>query len=703
MRSSRLCGENSVSTSDLDKSIQYIKGVGPKRAQSLGKLGIHTVKDLLYYFPRTYQDRSRVEEISNLTDGATAMVKGIVLNIKSFRTRGWKTVFEASIGDGTSLLQIKWFNRPYQSEIFQVDDHVFLYGKVTLYKQSLQMVNPEYEIASGEDGPAKSAGILPIYPLTEEMRQVSFRKLVQTVVDEHFHKVEEIFTDDIVSKHKFVPATYAIKNIHFPDSMDSLEESKRRLKYEEFFLFETAMALRKRGIKEVSGYKFRIGKNVENHIYKLFPFELTKSQQKVISEINEDMCSERPMNRLLQGDVGSGKTAVAVYALLAAVANGFQTAFMAPTEILAEQHYRTLSHLLEDADVEILLLTGGAKTKVKKENIERIKHGDVNLVIGTHALIDKGVEFKKLGLIVIDEQHKFGVMQRTRLRQKGHKRQPDVLVMTATPIPRSLSLTVFGDLDISTIDELPPGRTPVETYRVPVKKENDAYAFIRKEIEKGRQAFVVYPLVDESEKLELKSATVEAERLRDEVFTGLNVGLLHGQLKPELKELIMSDFVNHKYDILVSTIVIEVGIDVPNATVMAIEHAERFGLAQLHQLRGRIGRSSHQSYCLLFGIPKSAESRQRLKTMQETNDGFKIAEEDLKIRGPGEFFGTRQHGLPEFKIGDIINDYDIIKLARADAFDLVREGNESKDSKKHMLLKRIMESFKDKLDLINTG
>jgi len=349
--------------------------------------------------------------------------------------------------------------------------------------------------------------------------------------------------------------------------------------------------------------------------------------------------------------------------------------------------------------VEILLLTGGAKTKIKKENIERIKQGVINLVIGTHALIDKGVEFKKLGLIVIDEQLKFGVMQRTRLRQKGCKSQPDVLVMTATPIPRSLSLTVFGDLDISTIDELPPGRTPVETYRVPAKKEDDAYAFIRKEIEKGRQAFVVYPLVDESEKLELKSATVEAERLRDEVFAGLNVGLLHGQLKPELKELIMSDFVNHKYDILVSTIVIEVGIDVPNATVMAIEHAERFGLAQLHQLRGRIGRSAHQSYCLLFGIQKSAESRQRIKTMMETSDGFKIAEEDLKLRGPGEFFGTRQHGLPEFRIGDIINDYDIIKLARTDAFELVK----SKDSKKQILLNRIMERFKGKLDLINTG
>jgi ATP-dependent DNA helicase RecG len=393
---------------------------------------------------------------------------------------------------------------------------------------------------------------------------------------------------------------------------------------------------------------------------------------------------------------------VAVYALLAAVANGFQTAFMAPTEILAEQHYRTLSLLLEKAEVKILLLTGGAKAKIRKENIERIKQGEVDLVIGTHALIGKDVEFKKLGLIVIDEQHKFGVMQRTQLRQKGHC-QPDVLVMTATPIPRSLSLTVYGDLDISTIDELPPGRTPVETYRVPAKKENDAYAFIRKEIENGRQAFVVYPLVDESEKLDLKSATVEAERLRDEVFAGLNIGLLHGQLKPELKELIMSDFVNHKYDILVSTIVIEVGIDVPNATVMAIEHAERFGLAQLHQLRGRIGRSSHQSYCLLFGTPKSIESRQRIKTMLDTNDGFKIAEEDLKLRGPGEFFGTRQHGLPEFKIGDIINDYNIIKLAREDAFELVKEGNKLKDSKKHILLKRIMESFKDKLDLINTG
>jgi ATP-dependent DNA helicase RecG len=689
--------------SDLDKSIQYIKGVGPKRFKTLERLGIHTPRDLLYYFPRTYQDRSQIENISGLENGITSMVEGKVFNARSYNTRGWRNIFEISVADGTGILLVKWFNQPYLSDIFQVDNHVFLYGKVSLYKQALQMVNPEYEIVSEENGSGESVAITPVYSLTEDMRQPRFRKLMKMVVDEQTHLVDEIFTADILKKHKFMPITFAIKNIHFPDSFDSLEESKKRLKYEEFFMFEAAMALRKRNIKEARGYKFRIGQNVENHIYKLFPFKLTHSQEKAIRDIHDDMCSERPMNRLLQGDVGSGKTVVAIYALLAAIANGFQTALMAPTEILAEQHHRTLKGFLADAKVRVLLLTGGSKAKLRKENIERIRQGEVDLVVGTHALIERDVEFKKLGLVVIDEQHKFGVMQRTRLRQKGHKPQPDVLVMTATPIPRTLSLTVFGDLDISIIDELPPGRTPVKTYRVTARKQNEAYEFIRKEVKSGRQVFVVYPLVEESEKLDLKAATKEAKRLQEDVFPELKVGLLHGQMKSDVKDKMMSDFLNHKYDVLVSTIVIEVGIDVPNATIMAIEHAERFGLAQLHQLRGRIGRSSHQSYCLLFGTPKSAESRQRLRIMLETNDGFRIAEEDLRLRGPGEFFGTRQHGLPEFKIGDIINDYPILKLARDDAFELVNKSQRSKKSKDRMLLKRITESFKHKLDLINTG
>ncbi|MEE9604044.1 MAG: ATP-dependent DNA helicase RecG, partial [Candidatus Scalindua sp.] len=545
--------------SDLDKSIQYIKGVGPKRFQTLKRLGIHTPRDLLYYFPRTYQDRSQIEVISGLEKGTTSMVKGKVFNVKSYNTKGWRNIFEISVADGTSILLVKWFNQPYLNDVFQVNDHVFLYGKVSVYKQALQMVNPEYEIVSEEDGVVESVGILPVYSLTEDMRQPRFRKLMKMVVDEQSHLVDEIFTADILKKHKFVPITFAIKNIHFPDTFDSLEESKKRLKYEEFFTFETAMALRKRNVKEARGYKFRIGPNVEDHIYNLFPFKLTRSQEKVIKDIHEDMCSVRPMNRLLQGDVGSGKTVVAVYALLAAIANGFQTALMAPTEILAEQHYRTLNVFLADAKVRVLLLTGGAKTKLRKENLERIRQGEVDLVVGTHALIEGDVEFKKLGLIVIDEQHKFGVMQRTRLRQKGRKPQPDVLVMTATPIPRTLSLTVFGDLDVSIIDELPPGRTPVDTYRITARKQSDAYEFIRKEVKNGRQVFVVCPLVEESEKLDLKAATKEAKRLQEEVFSELKVGLLHGQMKSDVKDKTMSDFLKHKYNILVSTIVIEVG------------------------------------------------------------------------------------------------------------------------------------------------
>lgn len=623
--------------------------------------------------------------------------------MKSSSTRGWKSIFEISVTDDTGTLMVKWFNQPYLKEKFKVDDLVLLYGRVSQYKQKLQMINPDHEIISEDDGLREGMGIVPVYALTEYMSQPIFRKLMTTVAEESLCAIEEFFPESIMQKQRLMPVVDALKIIHFPDSFDSLNGAKRRLKYEEFFLFESAMALQKRRIKEAEGYQFFIDLEVESQIFKLFPFTLTESQEMVIRDVHSDMCSQKPMNRLLQGDVGSGKTVVAVYALLASVANGVQSAFMAPTELLAEQHYRTLIRYLAHTNVRVLLLKGGLKTKERSESLEQIKNGEVDLVIGTHALIQKDVQFKRLGLIVIDEQHKFGVMQRTRLRHKGHHPHPDVLVMTATPIPRSLSLTVFGDLDVSTIDELPPGRIPVKTFGVTASKQNDAYGFIRKEIEKGRQAYVVYPLVEESEKLDLKAATEEAKILQEEVFPGLRVGLLHGQLKSEVKECIMSDFIHQRYDILVSTIVIEVGIDVPNATIMAIEHTERFGLAQLHQLRGRVGRSSHQSYCLLFGRPKSEGARRRLKTMIATNDGFRIAEEDLRIRGPGEFFGTRQHGMPEFRIGDIIHDHAILKLAREDAFKFVNEGQNAQTAADRLLMKKIMENFKDKLDLIHTG
>ena len=692
-----------MTTLDLDKSIQYLKGVGPKRYKSLTRLGIYTPRDLLNYFPRTYQDRSQIEKISDLRESNTSMVKGNISHMRYSKTRGWKSIFEISVTDNTGILLVRWFNQPYMKDKLHIDDLVLLYGRVSFYKQKLQMTNPDYEVITEDIDLAESLRIVPVYTLTDDVSQTFFRKLVTMVLEDSLYSIEEFFPDDIVRKHKLLPLMHATKNIHFPDTFDILNEAKKRLKYQEFFMFESAMALQKRRIKDADGYQFCIGKNIKRQIFRLFPFTLTKSQEKVIRDVHEDMCRLKPMNRLLQGDVGSGKTVVAVYALLAAIANGIQAAFMAPTELLAEQHYRTLNFFLVKAKVRVLLLKGGLKAKERRENLERIKNGEADLVIGTHAMIQTDVEFKRLGLIVIDEQHKFGVMQRTRLRRKGYCPKPDVLVMTATPIPRSLSLTVFGDLDVSIIDELPPGRIPVKTYWVKANKQTDVYGFIRKEIEKGRQAFVVYPLVEESEKLDLKAATEEAKILQDKVFPGVRVGLLHGQLKSDVKEFIMSDFMNHKYDILVSTIIIEVGIDIPNATIMLIEHADRFGLAQLHQLRGRIGRSSHQSYCLLFGAPKSEGSRQRLKAMVDTNDGFKIAEEDLRIRGPGEFFGTRQHGIPEFKIADIINDHAILQLARDDAFKLINERWNLKASENRILLKMIMKNFKDKFDLINTG
>ena len=689
-----------TSQSILNQSVQYLKGVGPKRSEIFERLRIHTIYDMLYYFPRDYNDRTKIQKISEARIGAEITIQGKILGINPRISRNRKYILEVFVGDETGTVAATWFNQPFLTNKFHIGDNIFLHGKVGTFKY-LQLLSPEYEIIQDEDVNTNEGSIVPIYPLTEHISQAHFRKIMKEAVHQFADYVEEILPKEIIKKNHLTPINNAIKDVHFPKTFEYLKNAKSRLVYDELFILEMAMALRRRNIKDEIGISFKTGPNVDSHIRNLIPFTLTNAQERVIGEIKEDMRNYTPMNRLLQGDVGSGKTVVAIYAILVAIANGYQAAFMAPTEILAEQHFQTLQKYLHHSHVRIRLLTGDMQSKQKKDNLQQISAGLVDLVIGTHALIEEAVQFKKLGLVVIDEQHKFGVVQRLKLKEKGL--YPDVLIMTATPIPRTLSLTLFGDLDISILDEMPPGRSPIKTFLVPEGKEKDAYNFIQKEIVKGRQVFIVYPLVEESEVLDLKSAVTEAKRLQSEIFPTFRIGLLHGQMKQAEKDKVMMDFKEKKYDILVSTVIIEVGIDVPNATVMVVEHAERFGLAQLHQLRGRIGRGIEQSYCLLFGSPRTYESRERLKIMTKTCDGFKIAEMDFRLRGPGEFFGTRQHGLPELRISDLIKDFPILKQARNNAFKIVSEDPKLTKETHLKIRQKVMETFKDRLELIDIG
>ncbi len=651
----------------LLKPLQYLKGVGPKRADLLGRLGLLTLHDLLYYLPKDYQDRTQITPISELKFGSKATIKGRVLDVSLRPLRGRRSVLEVLISDDTGTIIATWFNQPFLRDRFRKGQGLSLHGKIKGYKY-LEILNPEFESLEPEEEPTLSTNrIVPVYPLTEGLGQGYLRRLIKKALDEHAPYFEEILPELLHKLRHLVPIEEAIKEVHFPTSMEAMKKARRRLAYEELFLLELTLALRRGRIKQEEGYAFKVGPNVDNHIRRLFPFKLTGAQESVLKEIRKDMESPRPMNRLLQGDVGSGKTVIALYAMLAVVANGFQAAFMAPTEILAEQHYRTLQRYLAHSRVRISLLIGGTPNKYKKEGLEALSRGEIDIAVGTHALISRDVHFKQLGLVVIDEQHKFGVLQRAELRRKGHR--PDVLVMTATPIPRSLSLTLFGDLDISVIDEMPPGRIPVKTLWITRRKLPEAYEFIRARLREGRQVFVVYPLIEESEKLDLRSAKEGAELFK-KCFPEFKVELLHGRMNSADKERIMLAFRENRTQLLVSTIVIEVGIDVPNATVMIIEHAERFGLAQLHQLRGRIGRGAEQSYCLLFAEPSSPEAKKRLEVFTRTNDGFDIAEEDLKLRGPGELFGTRQHGLVDFRVADLVKDLPLLAQAREDAFRL---------------------------------
>ena len=691
--------------SPLSREVQYVKGVGPKLAQTLKKLDIRTVADLFYHLPRDYQDRSQLVPIERVKIDAFHTVRGKVKITRQYKTRRRVPVFEAIITDGTGELLLKFFgHRTGIEEHFTEGAEIIASGKVTLYRRA-QMVSPHYERPEDmeeEDDHVHTNRIVPIYPLTQGIGEARIRRIVKGAIDEHLDAVKDFYDESFRKSHRLMSLKHALRAVHYPESQEEILSAQRRLKYDEFLLFEIGMALRRRGIKEdQEGIAFDITPKIDEHIRARFPFALTKSQETVIEEIGADMTSASPMNRLLQGDVGSGKTVVALYAMLAAIANKKQAAIMAPTEILAEQHYETIMRYLRNSRVRIGLLAGGLTQKTRRETLEKIAAGEVDLVVGTHALVEGDVEFKDLGLVVVDEQHKFGVIQRQKLRRKGVA--PDVLVMTATPIPRTLSLTVFGDLDVSTIEELPPGRQPVTTRWVNKSQIQKAYDFIRRKLRDGQQAFIVYPLVEESEKLDLKAATEGARFLQKKVFPGFRVGLLHGRMKSHEKDPVMRRFRDGGYHVLVSTIVIEVGIDIPNASIMVVEHAERFGLAQLHQLRGRIGRGEHKSYCLLFGEPKGETAERRLTIMTQTSNGFKIAEEDLRIRGPGEFFGTRQHGLPEFKVGDIIEDFELLRLARKDAFALVESDPPLSAPEHQAVLQQVRIKFRDRLDLIDVG
>jgi ATP-dependent DNA helicase RecG len=694
--------------------IQYVKGIGPKRADLLKKLGIATVEEALSYLPWRYEDRGNLKKIGRLSIGSYETVMGEVVSAEVVQTkRRWVKVFELLITDRSGMLVGSWFNQPFMKKVFQKGQKVILSGivKSNPYRGGLpQIDNPDYEIMEegGEDELIHTGRIVPIYRSTSGLSVRYLRSMMKTVLDACSGRVPEVLPAGIMQRYGLMPAADALSEVHFPEQEKDLavlnsgtSAAHKRLSFEELFSLELGLALRKRGVVvEKKGICFRNVGRLETDLRKNLPFVLTGAQERVIGEIKKDMTADRPMNRLVQGDVGSGKTVVALVASLMAVENGYQACVMAPTEILAEQHCRSMAALAEPLGVTVRSLTGRMKKKEKEALLAGIASGEARIVVGTHALIEQNVQFDKLGLAVIDEQHRFGVMQRSTLTSKGL--EPDVLVMTATPIPRTLALTVYGDLDISVINELPPGRIPTVTRLYFESKRREAYQFIEQELGRGRQAYVVYPLVAETEKSDLKAATEMAEHLRRDIFPAWKVGLLHGKMKSDEKEAAMAAFKSGATHVLVSTTVIEVGVDVPNAGIMVIEHPERFGIAQLHQLRGRVGRGQHQSYCILMGPRMFAkEARDRLTSFARTNDGFQIAEEDLRMRGPGEFFGTRQSGLPDLRAANIIRDAELLEQARTEAFALIEK---DPDLKSYPLLRELLlRKWRGKLDLISVG
>lgn len=658
-----------------DISIRYVKGVGPARKKLFANLGIESLEDLLYFFPRRYEDRRHMTPIAQVKAGEGQTVCGKVISFAS--RRSWyakKHVSEAVLDDGGGRLTCVWFNQPYLDKYFRAGRHVVCHGKVDSYKGRLQMVAPEYELVETEQDTLSLNRIVPIYPLTKGMTQRYLRKTIQAALERYQDALQDELTVSLRNKYRLYNIKRSLKYIHFPETFADQENALKRISFEEFYFFQISVILRRLSITHTQGFSQAISDARVIEFIHSFPFELTAAQKKVIREIRADMQNPSPMLRLLQGDVGSGKTVAALFGCAVAFASGFQSCVMAPTEILARQHYETIQQMIPKGplkDLNAALLVSGIPKKEKENLRQKIKDGTIDLVVGTHALLSEEIAFKNLSFAVIDEQHKFGVRQRALLTQKGIN--PDVLVMTATPIPRTLCMTLYGDLDISVIDELPPGRGKVKTLLYTQEQAKEVYARIREGIQAGQQAYVVYPIIEELRNSDLKAAQAMFRHFKNEEFKDLRIGLVHGQMKPKESQAVMAEFKNKEIDILVATTVLEVGIDVPNANVMVVEHAERFGLSQLHQLRGRIGRGQEDALCILVADPQTAESRQRLKAFCSTNDGFKIAQYDLEIRGPGQFFGRHQHGLNELKVANVVTQMDILELARKEAMALTQE------------------------------
>lgn len=680
---------------DLKQNVQYVKGVGPNKAKLLHNIGVNTLEDLITYFPRTYEDRSKPKEIASLVDGEEALIEVMATsNMSEIRIGKSRTILKLIVRDESGACVITWFNQKYLKGKFKVGEKYKFYGKAQIKYGKVEMVNPVFDVENSSKNTGK---IIPIYPLTYSLTQNAIRSAIENGLKLVEGKLEETMPEYLLKEYHLEERNKAMKQIHFPSDFEEYNHARKRLVFEELLSMQLALSgLKNKYDNESDGIEYSRDVHMSDVINQLL-FKLTKAQLKVLEEIDGDMEKKKPMNRLLQGDVGSGKTIVSIITAYKAVKCGYQAAIMAPTAILAEQHMQEFSKILEPFGIKCELLLGGTRAKKRREILEELENGTIQVLIGTHALLVEDVVFHNLGLVVTDEQHRFGVRQRSSIVAKGNN--PDVLVMTATPIPRTLALILYGDLDISIIDELPPNRKKIETFAVTKSMEERVNNFIRKNIDEGRQVYIVCPLVEETEEIEAKAVVELAEKYKLETFSNYKVEYLHGKMKQKEKDEIMHEFKEGNIDILISTTVIEVGVNVPNASLMVIENAEHFGLAQLHQLRGRVGRGEYQSYCVLKYEGKSENTRQRMKIMTQTNDGFVIAEKDLELRGSGEFFGTKQHGIPEFKIANLFEDMETLKSVQSVVLKIENNDPKLEKEENKCLRKLVDERFTQRVEI----